>query len=82
MSDLKTYALELDHFIYNVRSDFNEEKVQKIFERLKKELQDVSENEILATQRDILLLVALNLAQQVIDLEEQNLFFSDVLDRE
>lgn len=70
--------IELNHFTYNVRSDFDEEKVSIIFERLKKEMEYVNKTEPLAAQRDKLLLAALNLTQKMIDLENENAILSEL----
>lgn len=82
MGEVQTYDLELLGQTYQVRSADEETVVSAVFERLLAEVAAAGENQPALTQREQLLIVALNTTQQLLDLEEENKLLLDLLNAE
>lgn len=82
MDEVKTYPLELLGQTYQVRSTDDENVVTAVFERLLSEVAVVSESQQGLTQREQLLIAALNLTQTLLDLEEENTLLLELLNAE
>ena len=82
MGEVQTYDLELLGQTYQVRSADEETVVSAVFERLLAEVAAAEENQPALTQREQLLIAALNTTQQLLDLEEENKLLLDLLNAE
>ncbi len=82
MGEVQTYDLELLGQTYQVRSADEETVVSAVFERLLAEVAAAGENQPTLTQREQLLIAALNTTQQLLDLEEENKLLLDLLNAE
>lgn len=82
MGEVQTYDLELLGQTYQVRSADEETVVSAVFERLLAEVASACENQPALTQREQLLIAALNTTQQLLDLEEENKLLLDLLNAE
>lgn len=82
MGEVQTYDLELLGQTYQVRSADEETVVSAVFERLLAEVAAAGENQSALTQREQLLIAALNTTQQLLDLEEENKLLLDLLNAE
>lgn len=78
MEEVHSYTLELLGQTYQVRSSDDE----AVFERLLHEVAVVGEEQSFLTQREQLLLAALNITQRLLDLEEENTLLLDLLNAE
>ena len=81
MGEVQTYDLELLGQTYQVRSADEETVVSAVFERLLAEAA-AGDNQPALTQREQLLIAALNTTQQLLDLEEENKLLLDLLNAE
>ena len=79
MEEVHSYTLELLGQTYQVRSSDDEAVVSAVFERLLHEVAVVGEEQSFLTQREQLLLAALNITQRLLDLEEENTLLLDLL---
>lgn len=82
MEEVHSYTLELLGQTYQVRSSDDEAVVSAVFERLLHEVAVVGEEQLFLTQREQLLLAALNITQRLLDLEEENTLLLDLLNAE
>lgn len=82
MEEVYSYTLELLGQTYQVRSSDDEAVVSAVFERLLHEVAVVGEEQSFLTQREQLLLAALNITQRLLDLEEENTLLLDLLNAE
>lgn len=82
MGEVQTYDLELLGQTYQVRSADEETVVSAVFERLLAEVAAAGKNQPALTQREQLLIAALNTTQQLLDLEEENKLLLDLLNAE
>ena len=82
MEEVHSYTLELLGQTYQVRSSDDEAVVSAVFERLLHEVAVVGEEQSFLTQREQLLLAALNITQRLLDLEEENTLLLDLLNAE
>lgn len=82
MEEVHSYTLELLGQSYQVRSSDDEALVSAVFERLLHEVEVVSEEQKFLTQRERLMLAALNITQQLLNLEEENTLLLDLLNAE
>ena len=82
MGEVQTYDLELLGQTYQVRSADEETVVSAVFERLLAEVAAAGDNQLALTQREQLLIAALNTTQQLLDLEEENKLLLDLLNAE
>lgn len=82
MGEVQTYDLELLGQTYQVRSADEETVVSAVFERLLAEVAAAGVNQPALTQREQLLIAALNTTQQLLDLEEENKLLLDLLNAE
>ena len=82
MGEVQTYDLELLGQTYQVRSADEETVVSAVFERLLAEVAAAGENQPALTQREQLLIDALNTTQQILDLEVENKLLLDLLKAE
>lgn len=82
MGEVQTYDLELLGQTYQVRSADEETVVSAVFERLLAEVAAAGDNQPALTQRELLLIAALNTTQQLLDLEEENKLLLDLLNAE
>lgn len=82
MGEVQTYDLELLGQTYQVRSADEETVVSAVFDRLLAEVAAAGENQPVLTQREQLLIAALNTTQQLLDLEEENKLLLDLLNAE
>ena len=82
MGEVQTYDLELLDQTYQVRSADEETVVSAVFERLLAEVAAAGDNQPELTQREQLLIAALNTTQQLLDLEEENKLLLDLLNAE
>lgn len=82
MEEVHSYTLEVLGQTYQVRSSDDEAVVSAVFERLLHEVAVVGEEQSFLTQREQLLLAALNITQQLLDLEEENTLLLDLLNAE
>ena len=78
----RSYTLELLGQTYQVRSSDDEAVVTKVFERLLAEVDIVGEDQQGLTQREQLLIAALNVTQSLLKLEEENKLLLDLLNAE
>ena len=79
MEGERSYTLELLGQTYQVRSSDDEAVVTKVFERLFAEVDIVGEDQQGLTQREQLLIAALNVTQSLLKLEEENRLLLDLL---
>ncbi|MEE0510810.1 MAG: cell division protein ZapA [Peptococcaceae bacterium] len=82
MEEVHSYTLEVLGQTYQVRSSDDEAVVSAVFERLLHEVAVVGEEQSFLTQREQLLLAALNITQRLLDLEEENTLLLDLLNAE
>ena len=82
MGEVQTYDLELLGQTYQVRSADEETVVSAVFERLLAEVAAAGVNQPALTQREQLLIAALNTTEQLVDLEEANKLLLDLLNAE
>lgn len=82
MEGERSYTLELLGQTYQVRSSDDEAVVTKVFERLLAEVDIVGEDQQGLTQREQLLIAALNVTQSLLKLEEENRLLLDLLNAE
>ena len=82
MEGERSYSLELLGQTYQVRSSDDEAVVTKVFERLLAEVDIVGEDQHGLTQREQLLIAALNVTQSLLKLEEENKLLLDLLNAE
>lgn len=82
MEGERSYTLELLGQTYQVRSSDDEAVVTKVFERLLAEVDIVGEDQQGLTQREQLLIAALNVTQSLLKLEEENKLLLDLLNAE
>ncbi len=80
MEELKAYTLLLHNKTYRVRSGEDEAVVEAVFERLTNEVEQAKTNQKYLSQHEELLIAALNMAQQLLNLEEDNKLLLDLLD--
>ncbi len=79
MEEVHSYTLELLGQSYQVRSSDDEAVVTAVFDRLLQEVTAVSEEQKFLTQRERLMLAALNITQQLLNLEEENTLLLELL---
>lgn len=79
MEEVHSYTLELLGQSYQVRSSDDEAVVTAVFDRLLQEVTTVSEEQKFLTQRERLMLAALNITQQLLNLEEENTLLLELL---
>ncbi len=82
MDEVNTYPLELLGQTYQVRTTDDKDTVMAVFERLLSEVAAVGESQHGLTQREQLLIAALNLTQTLLDLEEENALLLELLNAE
>ena len=82
MGEVQTYDLELLGQTYQGRSDVEETVGSAGFERLLAEVAAARDNQPALTQREQLLIAALNTTQQLLDLEHENKLLLDLLNAE
>lgn len=82
MGEVQTYELELLGQTYQVRSADEETVVSAVFERLLAEVAAAGDSQRALTQREQLLIAALNTTQRLLDLEEENRLLLDLLNAE
>ena len=82
MEEVRSYTLELLGQTYQVRSGDDEAVVSAVFARLLEAVEAVGDSQHFLTQREQLLLAALNITQELLSLEEENQLLLDLLDAE
>lgn len=82
MEELDSYTLVLQNQTYKVRSSEDEMVVAAVFERLEKEVEAAKTNQKFLSQHEELLIAALNMTQQLLNLEEENRLLLDLLNAE
>lgn len=82
MEEVHSYTLELLGQSYQVRSSDDAAVVTAVFDRLLQEVEVVSEGQKFLTQRERLMLAALNITQQLLNLEEENTLLLELLNAE
>ena len=82
MGEVRSYNLELLGQTYLLRSADEETLVAAVFDRLCAEVAAAGESQPGLTQREQLLVAALNITQRLLDLEEENGLLLDLLNAE
>lgn len=82
MEEVRSYTLELLGQMYQVRSNDEEAVVSTVFERLTAEVEAVGDMQTFLTQREQLLIAALNITQALLNLEEENKLLLELLNAE
>ena len=82
MKEGHLYSLELLGQSYQVRSSDEERVVSAVFARLAAEVEATGRSQPGLGQKELLLVAALNLAQSLLDLEEENKLLLELLNAE
>lgn len=77
-----SYTLELLGQTYQVRSSDDSAVVERVFERLLQEIDIAGEDQPGLTQREQLLIAALNVTQTLLEIEEENRMLLELLNAE
>lgn len=82
MQEVRSYTLDVLGQTYQVRTNDDESVVKAVFARLSHEVAAVGEDQDFLTQREQLLIAALNMTQRLLDLEEENTLLLELLNAE